>query len=97
MSPPAANEAKAPVNADVRFVAEDQQGNHGQWLAILVVPDFSADLERPACIGNLLRCLAFVVGSDAQARLDGLALALSVPLFGRRDQRGIHDLPGHGI
>lgn len=86
------DEAITSVDADMRFVAEDRQGNHGQRRAVLAMTHLAADLERPARIGVLLRGLVRLVWPNllrALARLDRLAFALGIALLRRGYQRGI--------
>ena len=94
-----ADEAVPAVDRDVRFVPEHRHRDLRQGRPVRAIADLTADLQRPAGVGVLLGRLIGLIGPDILGRLavlDRRLLGLGVALFGRRHERGIDDLPGHG-
>jgi len=92
------DEAEAPVNGDMRFVAKGRDGDHWQRCPVGPIANLAADLQCSAGVDVLLRRLVGLVRPDFFSRftsLDGLLLGICIPLLGRGNQRGINDLPGH--
>ena len=93
-----ADEAEAPINGDVIFVAKARDRNIDLRLAIRSGASFG-ELHSPARIHVFLRCLCGLVGPDllgCLARLDRVLLILRVALLGSRDERCVNDLSPHG-
>src|SRR5690606_3338197 len=95
--PPCTDEAVVAMKASVSLVAEDGDGDVGMLCAVLAQAGLAVD-QGPACIAILLAQFLRLVRPSVghPPGLDRKLLSLAVPLPGRRDQAGIHDLARHG-
>ena len=93
-----ADEAEGPADRHAALVAEARDGDVDARLAVR--QGFGlCELERPACVGVLLRRPDWLIGPDLAgllARLDRILFRRRVALLGRSHQCGIDDLPTHG-
>lgn len=91
-----ADEAKAPFNGDVIFIAKAGDRNIDLGLTVCRNPGLG-ELHGPARICVLLCCLGRFVGPDLACRFTGfdrVLFFLRIALLGCSNERSINDLAG---
>lgn len=95
---PTADKAIALVDAGMRLVTKRWDRDVGHWPPVFADPSLT-ELDRPARAGVLLARFCRLIRPDFGCRLSFLDLSLliiAIALLGRGNERGIHQLPGHG-